>query len=328
MHYFWSQTLVLVCSAALAAGAFAQTVPADSAQPYPTRPVRLIAPFPPGSNADTVARLIADPLQRALGQPFIVESKPGATGSIAADFVAKSAPDGYTLFVTTNSPLAVNGSLFKKLSYDPVKDFAPIARFGVTGFVVMVHPDFPAKTLAELIALAKSKPGTLSAGSGGAGGQVSVALLKSMAKLDIIDVPYRGVPQSITDLLGGTLSVGLIDLGNAIAQANAGKLRPLAVTLDAPTPLLPGVPTVAETLPGFEVVAWFGLVAPAATPPDIVAKLHDATMGGLAKPEVRAGFANSGNVVAPLGPADFSAFIQSEIAKWAILVKLAGLRPE
>jgi tripartite-type tricarboxylate transporter receptor subunit TctC len=295
---------------------------------YPTRPVRMMVGASAGGGTDVIARVLADKFADSLRQPFIVENRPGATGSIAADFVAKSAPDGYTLFLTTNSPLAVNGSLFKKLSYDPVKDFAPITRLGVTGFVAMVRPDFPATTLADLIALARSRPGMLSAGTGGAGAQVSTALFKSMAKLDVIDVPYRGVPQAVTDVLGGNLSFAFVDLGNAIVQMKGGKLLPLAVTLDAPTPLAPGVPTVAETLPGYAVMAWFGLVAPAGTPPEIIAKLHDAAMAALAKPEVRAGFANTGNVIAPMNSAEFSAFIQSEIAKWAVLVTLAGLEPE
>jgi tripartite-type tricarboxylate transporter receptor subunit TctC len=327
-NYLLSLTAGLICSAVLAAGAFGQGAPADAARAYPARPVRLIAPFPPGSNADSVARVMADPLQKALGQPFIVENRPGATGSIAADFVAKSAPDGYTLFLTTNSPLVVNGHLFKKLSYDPVKDFAPVTRLGVTGFVVMVRPDFQAKTLAELIALARSRPGMLSAGSGGAGAQVSTALLKSMAKLDVIDVPYKGVPQAVTDVLGGTLDLALVDLGNAIVQMSGRKLLPLAVTLEAPTPLAPGVPTVAETLPGYEVMAWFGLVAPAGTPPEIVAKLNTAAMTVIARPEVKAAFANTGNVISPMNPVEFGGFIKSEIAKWAVLVDLAGLKPE
>jgi len=333
MNRLLSLAAGLICSAVFAAGALAQTAPAqaapaEAARAYPTRPVRLIAPFPPGSNADSVARVMAGPLQKALGQPFIVENRPGATGSIAADYVAKSAPDGYTLFLTTNSPLVVNGSLFKKLSYDPVKDFAPVTRLGVTGFVAMVRPDFPAKTLSELIALARSRPGMLSAGSGGAGAQVSTALLKSMAQIDVIDVPYKGVPQAVTDVIGGTLSFAMVDLGNAIVQIDGAKLLPLAITLDAPTPLAPGVPTVAETLPGYAVVAWFGIVAPAGTPPGIVAKLNDAAMSALTRPDVKAAFANTGNVISPQGPADFGAFIQSEIAKWAVLVKLAGLQPE
>ena len=322
----------LVVAAALAADTLAQSAtqstPVDPVSAYPSRTVRLISPFPAGSNADSVARIIGDPLQKIFGQPFLVENKAGATGSIAAEFVAKSTPDGYTLFVTTNSPLVVNGTLFKKLGYDPVEDFIPIVRFGVTGFVVMVKPELKITTLAGLIELAKSRPGKLTAGSGGAGGQVSAALLNSMAGIDVAHVPYRGVPQAVTDVLGGSLDYGLVDLGNAIPQMQSASLRALAHTLSERTPLAPGVQTVAETLPGFEVTAWFGLVAPAATPAGIVEKLREAAMGALARPEVQAAFANTGNVVAPMGPAEFSRFIVSEIPKWEKLVKLSGLHPE
>jgi tripartite-type tricarboxylate transporter receptor subunit TctC len=310
----------MVCSLLFAAVASGQT--------YPNRPVKLLVPFPAGSSTDQVARLLGNDLQKALGQPFVVDNRPGAQGSIAADAVAKSAPDGYTLLLTTNSPLAANVSLFKKLPYDPVKDFAPIARVGVTAFVVMVRPDFQAKTLAELIALARAQPGKLSGGYGGGGGQVSLALLKSMAKVDIVEVPYKGVPQALTDVLGGTVSFALVDLGNAAAQVKGGQLSALGVTLAKRTDLAPDVPAIAETLPGYELIAWFGLVAPAGTPEDIVAKLYDATVSALAKPDVRRGLATTGTDIATLDPSQFAGFIQSEIAKWAVLVKLAGMHAE
>jgi tripartite-type tricarboxylate transporter receptor subunit TctC len=320
MHRFFLAAVGMVCSLLFAAAASGQT--------YPNRPVKLLVPFPAGSSTDQVARLLGNELQRALGQPFVVENKPGAQGSIAADAVAKSAPDGYTLLLTTNSPLAVNVSLFKNLPYDPVKDFAPIARVGVTAFVVMVRLDFQAKTLAELIALARAQPGKLSGGYGGGGGQVSMAMLKSMAKVDVVDVPYKGVPQALTDVLGGTVDFALVDLGNAAAQVKGGRLNALGVTLAQRTELAPDVPAIAETLPGYEVTAWFGLVAPAGTPQDIVAKLYDATVSALAKPDVRQGLAVTGTDIATLNSSQFAQFIQSEIAKWAVLVKLAGMKAE
>jgi tripartite-type tricarboxylate transporter receptor subunit TctC len=320
MHRFFLAAVGLAGSLLFAAAASGQT--------YPNRPVKLLVPFPAGSSTDQVARLLGNELQRALGQPFVVENKPGAQGSIAADAVAKSVPDGYTLLLTTNSPLAANVSLFKNLPYDPVKDFAPIARVGVTAFVVMVKLDFQAKTLAELIALARAQPGKLSGGYGGGGGQISMALLKSMAKVDVVDVPYKGVPQALTDVLGGTVDFALVDLGNAAAQVKGGRLNALGVTLAQRTELAPDVPAIAETLPGYEVTAWFGLVAAAGTPQDIVAKLYDATVSALAKPDMRQGLATTGTDIATLSPSQFAEFIRSEIAKWAVLVKLAGMKAE
>ena len=298
------------------------------AQSYPSKPVKLVVPFPAGSATDQVARLTGQQLQEALKQPFVVENKPGAQGAIAAEFVAKSAPDGYTLLVTTNTPQAANVSLFKKLPYDPVKDFAPIARLGTTSFMLMAKPDFPAKNLPVFLAYARSQPGKLSAGYGSSGSQVSLAMLKSMGKLDVVEVPYKGIPQAITDVLGGSLAFTFVDLGNALAQAKGGKLKGIAVTSAKRTPLAPDVPAIAEDLPGYELIAWFALVAPANTPRDIVAKLHDVAVKGIVKPEVKEKFAAIGTDVAPMNPAELGKFIQSEIAKWATLVKQAGIQPE
>jgi tripartite-type tricarboxylate transporter receptor subunit TctC len=303
-------------------------VPQVHAQAYPSRLVKLIVPFPAGSATDQVARLIGSQLQEALHQPFIVENKPGAQGGIAAAEVARAAPDGYTLMVTTNTPQAANVSLFKKLNYDPVKDFTPIARLGTTSFMLMVKPDFPARDLKEFLSHVKKQPGKLSAGYGSSGSQVSLAMLKSMGRLDVVEVPYKGIPQAITDTMGGSLAFTFVDLGNALAQAKGGKLRGLAVTSLKRTSLAPDVPALAEELPGYELIAWFGLVAPAKTPDDLVQKLHQAAVKGLAKPQVKEKFAALGTDVAPLNPAEFGRFIQAEIAHWAKLVKLAGIQPE
>jgi tripartite-type tricarboxylate transporter receptor subunit TctC len=298
------------------------------AQSYPTRPVKLVVPFPAGSATDQVARLVGSQLQEALGQPFVVENKAGAQGSIAAAEVAKAAPDGYSLMVTTNTPQAANVSLFKKLNYDPVKDFTPILRLGTTSFMLMVRPDFPAKDLKGFIAHVRSQPGKLSSGYGSAGSQVSLAMLKAMGKLDVVEVPYKGIPQTITDTMGGSLAFTFVDLGNALAQAKGGKLRGLAVTSAKRTPLAADVPALAEELAGYELIAWFGLVAPARTPSEVVQKLHDAAAKGIARPEVREKFAAIGTDVAPMGPAEFGRFIQAEIANWAKLVRLANIQPE
>src|SRR6478609_8593875 len=230
---------------------------AAQAQNYPAKPVKLVVPFPAGSATDQVARLAGAQLQEALGQPFVVENKAGAQGGIAAAEVAKAAPDGYTLMVTTNTPQAANVSLFKKLNYDPVKDFTPITRYGTTSFMLMVRPDFPAKDLKSFIAHARSRPGKLSGGYGSSGSQVSIAMLKQLGKLDIVEVPYKGIPQSVTDTMGGSLQLTFVDMANALAQAKGGKLRGLAVTNGERSSLAPDLPAIAEELPGYEIIAWF-----------------------------------------------------------------------
>ena len=299
-----------------------------SAESYPARAVKLVVPFPAGSATDQVARLLGEELREALGQPFVVENKAGAQGAIAAADVAKSSPDGYTLMVTTNTPHAANVSLFKKVNYDPVKDFAPVARLGTTSFMLMVRPDFPARELKGFLAHVRTQPGKLSAGYGSSGSQVSLAMLESMGKLDVVEVPYKGIPQAITDTLGGSLAFTFVDLGNALAQARGGKLRGLAVTSAKRTPLSPDVPAIAEELPGYELIAWFGLVAPAKTPAPIVQKLQEATLAAIAKPQVKEKLATIGTDIAPMNSAQFGKFIESEVAHWAKLVKLAGIQPE
>jgi tripartite-type tricarboxylate transporter receptor subunit TctC len=299
-----------------------------SAQSYPSRAVKMVVPFPAGSATDQIARVVGQQLQESLGQPFVVENKPGAQGAIAATEVARAAPDGYTLMVGTNTPLAANPSLFKKLNYDPAKDFAPIARLGTISFMIMVRPDFPAQTFKEFLAHAKANPGKLSAGYGSAGSQVSQAMLRSMGRIDFIDVPYKGLPQAITDVLGGQVSFTFADLANALAQIKGGKLRGIAVTSQKRSALAPDIPAVAEELPGYELIAWFALVAPAGTPAPVVSRLHDVTVKALAKPEVGARFAALGTDVAPLNADELGAFIRSEIAKWAKMAKEAGIQPE
>ena len=299
-----------------------------NAQSYPSKPIRLIVPFPAGSATDHIARLTGAELNAALGQPVIVENKPGAQGGIAAAEVARAAPDGYTLMMTTNTPQAANVSLFKKLNYDPVKDFTPIARLGTTSFMLMVRPDFPAKDLKEFLAQVGKQPGKLSAGYGSAGSQVSLAMLKSMGKLDVVEVPYKGIPQAITDTMGGSLAFTFVDLGNALGQAKGGKLRGLGVTSQRRTRLAPDLPAIAEALPGYELIAWFALMAPAKTPDEVVHKIHIAAVQSLAKPEVREKYGVIGIDPAPLNPAELAKFIQSEIAHWAKLVKLANIQPE
>ena len=314
------KNFALFCTAlAFAVGAHAQ---------YPAKPVKLLIPFPAGSATDQVGRLLGQQLQAALGQPFVIENRPGAQGSIAAAEVARAAPDGYTLLVTTNTPQAANVSLFKKLSYDPVKDFAPVVRMGTTSFVLMVKPEFPARNLKEFIAHVKSQAGKLSEGYGSAGSQVSGSMLKSMAGLDFVEAPYKGIPQAITDVLGGSLAFTFVDLGNALGQIKGGKLRGLGVTSEKRSSVVPDIPAIAETLHGYELIAWFALMAPAHTPRDVVGRLQDAALAALAKPEIKEKFAGIGVDVAPMNAEQLGRFIPMEIAKWAKLTREAGIQPE
>ena len=295
---------------------------------YPAKPVRLIVPFTAGSATDQVGRLIGQQLQAALGQPFVVENRPGAQGSIAASEVARAAPDGYTLLVTTNTPQAANVSLFKKLPYDPVKDFTPVVRMGTTSFVLMTKSDFPARNLKEFIAHVKGQPGKFSEGYGSAGSQVSGSMLKSMAHLDFVEAPYKGIPQAVTDVLGGSLAFTFVDLGNALGQLKGGKMKGLGVTSEKRSAVVPDIPAIAETLPGYELIAWFALMAPANTPKEVVAKLQDASLAALARSEIKEKFLGIGVDVAPMNSEQLGTFIRTEIVKWARLTKEAGIQPE
>lgn len=313
----------LIFSAALAVASTAAL-----AQAYPERPVKLVVPFPAGSATDLVARLIGRELGDSLGRAFVVENKPGAQGVIASELVARSPADGYTLLVPTNTQAAANVSLFKTLPYDPVKDFAPIARISTTALALMVRSDFPAQTLPEFIAHLKKNPGKLTAGYGSSSSQVSISQLETMAGVSVTSVPYKGIPLAVTDVLGGATHFTFVDLGNSISQAKGGKMRAIAITADKRSTLVPDWPAIAEVLPGYDVQAWFALLAPAGTPADVVKKLQDATIKALAKPEVQKQLADIGQQAAPMGSAELAPFIRAEITKWARLIKQAGIQPE
>ncbi|HTF16211.1 MAG TPA: tripartite tricarboxylate transporter substrate binding protein, partial [Burkholderiales bacterium] len=263
--------LKLICAIALAGAAAAA-----SAQDYPSHPVKLVVPFPAGAGPDTVARILSQQLHESLGQPFVVENRSGALGALGAAEVARSAPDGYTILITTNTTQAANVALFKKLQYDPAKDFAPIIRLITTSMMLMVRSDFPARNLREFVAHARSAPGGLTAGYGSAGTQVSIAKLKSLGKFSTVDVPYKGVPLAVADTLSGQVSFTFADFAVGLAQIKGGKMKSLGVTSLARTPLAPDIPAIAEELPGFETILWYGLVAPAGTPRNVVNRLHDA----------------------------------------------------
>src|SRR5471032_3263064 len=260
-----------------------------AAQGYPNHAVKIIVPFPAGSGPDLIARIIGQQLQEELRQNFIIDNRGGAQGSIAATEVARAAPDGYTLIVPTNTTHAANPSLFKTLAYDPVKDFAPIARLCSSALMLVVKPEFPAANLKEFIAYAKTHE--LTGGYGSSASQVSNAMLKSLAGAKIIDVPYKGLPQAVTDLMGGQVQLVFADYAAAFVQIKSGRLKGLGITSKERSPLAPDMPAIAETLPGFDLSTWYGLLAPAGTPRDVIVKLQDAALRTIAKPEVRTRFA-------------------------------------
>ena len=298
------------------------------AQAFPTKPVRLIVPSAAGGSTDTISRILGQKLTAALGQAVVVDNRAGAGGNIAAEIVAKSPPDGYTLLIPYGG-YAINPTLDKKLSFDPVRDFEPVIQIcSVTGILV-VHPSLPVKTVRELIALAKARPGQLNFASAGSGTVIHLAgeLFKTMANVDIVHVPYRGSGPALNDLLGGQVAMMFANMPGTIQHVRTGRLRVLAVNSARRSPLLPEVPTVAEAaVPGYEASTWFGVLAPAATPKEIVAKLNTEIARVLGTPEMAEYFSNEGAVAVGGPPAQFGVFIKTEIEKWGKVVRASGAR--
>jgi len=310
--------------AVLAAGA----MPA-AAQPYPAKPIRIIVPFPAGGIADIYARLIGAHLTQVWGQPVVVENRTGAGGNIGAEAVAKSPPDGYTLGIGSIGTHAVNVSLFARLPYDPVRDFAPIALVLEAEGLLVVYPSVPVQSVPELIAYARAKPGTLSFASAGMGTASHLAgeLFKTMAKVDMVHVPYKGNVPAITDLLAGQTSLIFATMPTVLPHAKAGKLRPLATIGKVRSKAAPELPTVAEAaLPGFEVDNWVGLFAPAGTPPETVRRLNGEVLRVMQSPEIEPRLVTEGARFTPMTPEQFGEFVKAEIAKWAPVVKASGAR--
>jgi tripartite-type tricarboxylate transporter receptor subunit TctC len=299
------------------------------AQGWPNRPVRFVVPFPAGGSTDVVGRIVAEHLRQALGQSFVIDNRAGAGGTVGSDMVAKAAPDGYTMLIGTSSTHAIAAGLYgAKLPYDQVRDFAPVTLLGSATILLVVHPSVPAKTVPELIALAKAKPGTLNFASSGNGGvsHLTGEYFKSLAGIDMQHVPYKGDTPMITDLVAGRVSLAF---GTAVAflpYVQKGTLHALAVTNAKPSPVAPGLPTVAQTLPGFEALQWFGLLMPAGTPPDVVAKLNAETVKVLHLPEVRERFQAMGLEIVGNSPEQFAAFMRTETAKWGKIVKDSGAK--
>lgn len=307
----------------LAALAFAFAACAQ-AQPYPNKVVRIVVPFPPGGSTDLLARKLAEKLQGSMGQPVIVENKPGAGGAVGSEFVAKSPPDGYTVMIGVTGSHGISVSLNPKLPYHPLKDFAPVSMVVSAPLVIVVGPSFPANTLAEYVAYAKSKPDQVTHSSPGNGTSMHLTgeMFNLAAGTKLVHVPYKGSAGAVNDLIGGQVQSMFGDFLVVLPQVKAGKIKALAVTSARRHPLLPDVATVAESgYPGFEALSWQGLFAPAGTPAEIVAKLNAETVKALASEDFRESFARQGFLVAGSAPQEFRAFIETEIPKWARIIK-------
>ena len=320
--------MILLNTLLLAACATVLPMLPAAAQTFPTKPVSLIIPFPPGGPTDAMARTLAAEIKDQLGQPVIVENRAGAGGNIGAEYVARSQPDGQTLLFGTSGPLAINSSLYRKINYDPVKSFAPVIQVGHLPNILVVNPSVPAKDVQELVAYAKAHPGKLSYASSGNGASSHLAgvMFNAIAGTDLQHVPYKGTGPALNDLLGGQVSMSFTDVLTALPYIKAGKLRALGVTTTARSQALPDVPTLAEQgIKGYDVSVFFGIVAPAGTPAATIDKLNKAFADALASPKVRQIFAAQGLEPAPDGsPAQLGRFIVSESAKWKDVVKKSG----
>ena len=315
----WALALAVTC-----AGLCLATAAADD---YPSRPVRLVVGFAAGGPTDILARVMAQHLSQRLGQQVIVENKPGATGNTATESVINAAPDGYTVLVVATAN-AINTTYYRKLPFDFIRDIVPVAGLGRISYVMAVHPSVPATSVAELIAYAKANPGKINFASGGPGASNHLAgeMFKTMTGTDIVHVPYRGNAAAYADLLSGRVQLIFADLGSSLPHVKAGALRGIAVTSRAPLPALPGVPTVAETVPGYEASAWYGFGVPKATPAVAVDRLNREINAALADPTLLARFRELDAEPLVFAPGEFAAFIATEAKRWGQAVEVSGVR--
>jgi tripartite-type tricarboxylate transporter receptor subunit TctC len=300
------------------------------AQAYPSRPVRVVVTFPPGGTPDIYGRVMAAELQKMWGQPVIVENRTGAGGTIGTDSVAKAAPDGYTLLFAADATITLAPAVIAKLPYDPLRDLAPIVNVTAGPFVLMAHPSFPANNVAELIALAKKEPGKIPYASSGAGTQQHLAMesVRTMAGIDVVHVPYKGFGQGVTDVLANQVPLIFGGITASIAYTSGGKLKALGVTGAKRAKALPNVPAIAETLPGFDITAWYGFLGPAKLPAEIVRRINADSRTIIARADFQERLVKDG--IEPVGntPGEFAEEIQADIARWAKIVKAAGVKPE
>ena len=313
----------------LLAAALAALPMAAFAQGYPSKPIRFVVPYPPGGPLDTIARLLGQKVSEGVKQPVIVENKPGAGGNIGADFVAKSLADGHTILMGAVATHAINPTLYAKIPYDPVRDFAPITQVASTPNVLVVNPSLPVSSVAELIAHAKANPGKLNFGSGstGSAGHLAGELFNSLAGVQMTHIPYKGAAPAMRDLIGGQIHLMFDNLASSLTQVRAGRVKALAVTTANRSSLAPELPTVAESgLAGFDISTWFGIFAPAGTPREAITRLHTEFTRALAAPDVREKMLNMGAEPVGNAPAEFAAFIRAEAGKYARVIKASGAR--
>jgi tripartite-type tricarboxylate transporter receptor subunit TctC len=302
--------------------------PVGSAQSYPVKPIKLVIAFAAGSATDAMGRLLGEALSQRLGQQVVVENRAGATGTLAAAYVARSAPDGYTLLMTTNSTHSANPYIYKTLPYDPLKDFVPVARTATLPFMLVVHAGLPVASTSQLVSFSKARPGQLSYGAASTTSLVGAERINRLAGIDLVRVAYKSSPQAMLDLVAGRLQVMVADFATAMPQIRAGKLKVLGVTTAKRSALLPDVPPLEEALPGFDITSWNGLFAPAGTDPAIIARLAADTLAVLAQPAIRKRLAEIGFDVDPMGPEAFDRYVREQLTYWGKLVHDAGIQPE
>jgi tripartite-type tricarboxylate transporter receptor subunit TctC len=314
---------------ALLAALLAAAAAVASAQPYPSRPITLVVSFAAGSGTDGVARIVAQKLSERLKQPVVVENRAGANGQIAAEYVKNAKPDGYTLWMTTNTTHSANPSLVKDLRYDPVKDFTPIILTGELPFALVVNNDLPVKTLREFMDYARANPGKISYATPNSTSLVASETMRVAGKLDIVGIPYKASPQALTDTMSGQVQMYVVDLGSGLANIKAGKVRTLAVTPARKSRVLPDVPPVASEIPGFDLTSWNGIFGPAGLPKDIVDKVAGEVQAVLADKEVQERLALTGFEVNPSrSPAEFQKYVEDQRTSWSRMIKAANIKPE
>ena len=316
--------LIRLLSICLALGA----ATAVQAQVYPNKPLRVLIPFAAGSGTDILARIVTDELRTSMGATFVIDNRAGASGQIATELAAKANPDGYTLLLSTNTPHSANPFLFKKLNYDPLKDFSAVSRMIFYVFILAVSPNSGIRTVPELIGHVKANPGRISYAFGNSTGQVNGAYFATAARLDALPVPYKSTPPAMTDIIGGQILYMFVDWAASQGHVKAGRLRAIAVMSDKPSDVLPDLPPVGATVPGFDTIPWAGMFVPAGTPKAVIARLSDEISKSINKPAVRQRLFDMGLQPAPSGPAELDQFVKEQLAAWGKKIKDAGIQPE